>query len=116
MANINYCFYDCISMRIPLTPPLYSNLMEEILNESSHTRIRDILSARISPEPNGNYYHWDKLRYLNTATDGFSHKEWWLGIKLARNALYQELPHKSKNGEPFVFAETNSMRRLLHKE
>jgi Fic family protein len=102
-------------MHIPISPPEYNDLIEEIVNQSSGRRLSEIFSSRISPEPKGNYYHWDKLRHLKEAPNGLNHKEWWFGIKSARQSLYQALPHKAKSGSSFVYAETNSMRRLLHK-
>ncbi|MEQ1546747.1 Fic family protein [Methyloglobulus sp.] len=102
-------------MHIPISPPEYSELLEEIVKQSSPKRLIDIFSSRISPEPKGKYYHWDKLRHLSDAPNGLNHREWWFGIKSARQSLYQALPHKAKNGSSFVYAETNSMRSLLHK-
>lgn len=102
-------------MHIPISPPEYSELIEEIVKESSAKRLIDIFSSRISPEPKGKYYHWDKLRHLKDAPNGLNHREWWFGIKSARQSLYQTLPHKAKSGSSFVYAETNSMRSLLHK-
>lgn len=75
----------------------------------------EVLSARIPPDPNGNYHHWDKLQHLKTPPNNFSHREWWFAIKTARHSLYQTLPHKAKDGTPFVFAEANVARRLLHE-
>lgn len=102
-------------MHIPISPPEYGELIEEIVKQSSAKRLSDIFSSRISPEPKGKYYHWDKLRHLKDPPNDLNHREWWFGIKSARQSLYQVLPHKAKNGSSFVYAETNSMRSLLHK-
>ena len=72
------------------------------------------MSIKIPPDPEGNYYHWDKLRHLEPP-HGLNHKEWWYGIKSARMSLYEFIPHNAKDGAPFLFAEPNSVRRLLHK-
>ena len=74
----------------------------------------EILSAKVPADPNGKYYHWDKLRHLKTPPQNLDHREWWFAIKSARHSLYQVLPHKAKDGSHFVFAEPNAARRLLH--
>ncbi len=101
-------------MQIPLTPPDYTKIAEEIIAQSPK-RLTDILSLRIPPDPRGNYYHWDQLRHLKSAPDGINHREWWFGIKTARKSLYQTIPHNAKDGSTFVFGETKEMRRLLHE-
>lgn len=101
-------------MKIPQTPPDYLELSGEIVSEG-HEKFVEVLSARVPPDPNGNYHHWDKLRHLKTPPNNFSHREWWFAIKTARHSLYQTLPHKAKDGTPFVFAEPNVVRRLLHE-
>jgi Fic family protein len=104
----------CSEMHIPLTPPDYRKLVEDI-STASPGRLADILSLGIPPDPKGKYYHWDRLRHLGTPPGGLNHQEWWVGIKSARKSLYQTLSHKAKDGTPFVFAETNTMRRLVHE-
>lgn len=81
----------------------------------SPDRLLEIFSARIPPDPNGKYYHWDKLRHLKTPPNKLNHREWWFAVKSARQSLYQTLPNKGKDGTPFVFAEPNVARRLLHE-
>ena len=101
-------------MHIPLTPPDYRELFDEIL-EKSPKRFTHIIGTGIPPDPRGNYYHWDKLRHLNSPPNDLNHKEWWLGIKSARKSLYQTILHQAIDGAPFVFGETNAVRRLLHE-
>jgi len=101
-------------MRIPTTPPDFQGLINEIIDESA-ARFSEILSLGVPPDPNGRYYHWDKLKHLKTAPHNLNHKEWWFTIKSARKALYQTLPHQAKDGSPFVYGEPNVVRRLLHE-
>ena len=101
-------------MKIPQDPPNYLELSREIVS-GGQEKLIEMLSSRIPPEPNGIYYHWDKLRRLRTPPNGLSHREWWFMIKTARRSLYQTLPHSAKDGTPFVFAEPNVARRLLHE-
>jgi len=101
-------------VKIPQNPPDFLELSREIVSEG-HEKFLEILSARIPPDPNGNYYHWDKLRHLKKPPNNFSHREWWFAIKSARHSLYQSLPHTAKDGTQFVFAEPNVAHRLLHE-
>ena len=101
-------------MRIPITPPDFQETIGKIIKESPE-RFQRILGTGIPPEPNGNYYHWDKLRHIKSPPNKLANEEWWLGLKWARRSLYQAIPHKAIDGTNFVFAETNTVRRLLHE-
>jgi Fic family protein len=101
-------------VHIPLAPPGFNELLQEIIKNSTQ-RFSEIISLGIPPDPRGKYYHWDKLRHLKTPPDELSHREWWFGIKSARKSLYEAIPHTAKNGTPFVFGEPNVIRRLLHE-
>lgn len=101
-------------MHIPQSPPKFHELAREIVSDSQD-RFAEILSYRIPPDPKEKYYHWDKLRHLKTPPHKLSHREWWFAIKSARHSLYQPLPHNAEDGTPFVFAEPNVARRLLHE-
>ena len=102
------------SVHIPLTPPSFDTLIKECIG-SDPQKFSEILSSSIPPDPRGKYYHWDKLRHLKTPPNNLSHKEWWLGTKFARKSLYCSIPHTAKDGTPFVFAEPNVVRSLLHE-
>jgi Fic family protein len=101
-------------MHIPLTPPKYGELLDEII-ENSPKKLNEIFSLGIAPDPRGTYYHWDKLRHLKSPPNGLNHREWWFGVKSARRSIYQQIPHKDKDGIPFVFGEPKNMHRLLHE-
>ncbi len=101
-------------MRIPATPPPFKELIDDVIKKSPD-RFHQILGSGIQPELKGNYYHWDKLRYLKSPPVDLTSDEWWLGIKFARKSLYQTIPHKAIDGGSFVFGETNTVRRLLHE-
>ena len=101
-------------MRIPITPPDFHGLISEVIEESV-TRFSEILSLGVPPDPNGRYYHWDKLRHLKSPPHDLNHREWWFAIKSARKSLFQTLPHQAKDGSPFVYGEPNVVRRLLHE-
>lgn len=101
-------------MHIPLTSPSINDLIKECI-DSTPQRLIEIISLGIAPDPRGKYYHWDKLRHLKKPPNELTHKEWWLGIKIARKSLYNPIPHSAKDGRPFVFGEPNVVRSLLHE-
>lgn len=101
-------------MKIPLKPPDFHGLLEKLASDSPED-LGKILSFGIHPDPRGNYYHWDKLRHLKLPPHNLSHEEWWLAIKFARKTLYKNIPHSDKDGNPFVYAEPDVVRRLLHE-
>jgi len=100
-------------MKIPSTPPIFYDLVTRINKEPN--KIVEILSSTTKPDPNGKYYHWDKLRHIKLPFDISSHEEWWLAIKFARKALYKNIPHSDKAGNSFVYAEPDIVRKLLHE-
>lgn len=94
-------------MKLPLPPPPVSELIHR------HGRHIDrILAHRLGAEPKGVYEHWDHLRHL-TPPAGLDTEQWWLGIKLARQALGKELPLRDKSDAPFTFAASDSIQRRL---
>lgn len=94
-------------MKLPLSPPETSRLCAHHAEAIPH-----ILARRLSPEPKGLYEHWDHLRHL-TPPEGLSSEQWWLGIKLARNALKKELPLRDKAGQAFGVSMSDSIQRRL---
>jgi len=101
-------------MKIPIKPPDFYSLLRKMAADSPDDLGR-ILSYGIQPDPRGNYYHWDKLRHLKLPPHDLSHEQWWLAMKFARRALYKNIPHSDKDGNPFVYAEPDVVRRLLHE-
>lgn len=90
----------------------------ELFNEvvkGDPENLSKLVGGNQPPDPGNKYYHWDKLRHLKSPPKGISHKEWWFQIKLARRALFQDIPHNDKFGANFVFCEPKSMQRLLHE-
>lgn len=100
-------------MKLPLSPPPFNNLLQEIVSENSD-RLVEILSMDLTPDPKGKYYHWDKLRHI-PPPNGLSAEEWWFAIKSARRALYRPLPFTDKFGNPFKYAQPDIVQRLLHQ-
>ena len=100
-------------MKIPLKPPKLDDLVAKSVGKNPK-RIVQVLSSGVRPNPKGHYYHWDKLRHL-TPPEGLTTEEWWLAVKLARRALYRPVPHTDVRGEPFQYAQPDSVHRLLHQ-
>ena len=100
-------------MKIPQSPPDFNELFMRI-SKGDPEKVADIFTRGIRADSGGRYYHWDKLRHLSLP-EGLSSEEWWCAIKMARKTLYRELPHIDKKGKPFVFAEPDIVRQLLHE-
>lgn len=92
-------------MKLPMAPPAFIDLFDR-------SDIRKILRSRPGPEVKGQYEHWDQLRHL-TPPEGLTPEEWWLGIKMARRGLRQEMPLKEKTGNPFAVVLSDSVQRKL---
>lgn len=93
-------------MKIPMSPPKYD--FKQLV--SANYSIADAFHPTTSK---GEYLHWDKLRHL-AAPHNLSSEQWWFVIKLARKAIYKQLPFKDKNGNPFVIATTDNILHKLH--
>lgn len=59
------------------------------------------------------YLHWNKLRRLDPPGD-LSSEEWWLKIKLARNADMRLLPLKDAEGGSFGYTLPDMVLQHLH--
>lgn len=94
-------------MKLPVSPPSLTTLIHK-----HQGRIRQILAMRMRAEVKGQYEHWDHLRHLTPPAE-MDVEQWWLGIKLARDALKKDLPLHDKAGAPFSFALSDSIQRRL---
>lgn len=90
----------------PVSPPDWPELAKRIGLEAITNR------KIISPEVDGEYLHWDKLRHL-TPPEGVNCEAWWLAIKTARMALADVLPLRDKRGAPFTVSLSPSLQRKL---
>jgi len=62
---------------------------------------------------NGEYAHWDRIRH-SEPPDGIDHEEWWLGIKIARQASLRPIALDDSDGDAFVYGTPDAVFRLLH--
>lgn len=102
-------------MRVPMTPETWNNIFASLLKTpEGMKRLQSIAALQLGPAPDGKYRHWDILRHLSPP-DELTNEEWWLGVKLARQHLYQTLPLKDKKNEPFKYALFDVMLQMLHE-
>ncbi len=98
-------------MKIPTTPPNIENHISELIKQGNHNKLNQIIKFKCTDKKE-TYLHWDKLQHLTPPT-GFTAKDYWVNIKLARQALYQELPLLDKYQKPFRFALVNFILKKL---
>lgn len=102
-------------MKMPMAPPPLEQLVQSILSRpEAAARYMKILGSAADPAPDGRYRHWHKLRYL-TPPDDLTTEEWWLGIKVARRALYRELPLLDREHHAFRYALVDPGLSMLHE-
>ncbi len=73
-----------------------------------------ILNEAVRSEAEGKYRHWDKMRHMAPPA-GFTREEWWGATKLVRRAALKDLPLRDPSGQPFRYAITDMIARLLHE-
>lgn len=99
-------------MRMPAKPPD----LQAIISKRSLTseKLLQLLRLCGPTDGKGRYLHWDKVRYLEPP-EGLSAEEHWLGTKLARWALFLELPLLDTSEKAFNFARPDAVLRMLHE-
>lgn len=95
-------------MKIPVTPPDFAGLIAEVPPE----RFVTIMKRAGGAAPDGKYRHWDTLRHA-PPPEGLTSKDWWLGVKMAREAAYVPLPLRDKVGVSFRFAPIDVAQQML---
>jgi Fic family protein len=97
-------------MRVPPSPPTIPDLLQRI---APH-RLVEILQSGIGANPTSEYLHWDELRH-KPAPAAFSHEEWWLATKLARQAGMRQLPLLDKASRALTYSVPDALLSLLHQ-
>jgi Fic family protein len=99
-------------MKVPVAPPHLPTLLGRVAKKRPE-RLLEIVGAAGGAAPDGRYRHWDTLRHV-PPPKGLSSEEWWMGVKLARLQLYQQLPFTTREGRPFRYALVAPVHRMLH--
>jgi Fic family protein len=98
-------------VRIPQTPPSFDSL---IAAPQKLDKLSAILQAVSSSTTDGQYFHWDELRFRKPP-EGLTHEEWWFGLKLRRQTGHRSIPLKSAKGQLFHFNVPDLVTDLLHQ-
>jgi Fic family protein len=102
-------------MKLPTDPPDLSAILTKVLSKSEGLkRFQALTSARLGPAPGGKYRHWDTFRHTSVL-QGYSVEEQWAAVKLARKALYQELPLRDQGGRHFQYALPAPALEMMHE-
>lgn len=72
----------------------------------------ETLATLRAPDPAAEYVHWDDIRFMEPR-GGISVEEWWMRMRLARDAMRQPLPLVGLGGEPMSYAEPDQVRLAL---
>lgn len=96
-------------MRIPLVPPRLDELQGAPGFLERFRRIYEAGAYRATS--NGTYHHWDRLRHLDPPGD-LTTEEWWMGMKLAREAIYRPTPILDREMAPFRYALVDPILEL----
>jgi Fic family protein len=99
-------------MKVPQKPPRLSDLLKE-LNNDGQNKIVEILGSDLNSKPVGTYVHWDELRHL-PLPNGFTHRQWWLAIKMSRRALYR-FPFADSQRIGFNYSVPDNLFKLIHE-
>lgn len=100
-------------MKLPVTPPKFVETFRKIISQPDGIERLGRLAERLGPALGGKYRHWDTFRQTLPLL-GFTAEEQWLGVKMARRALYRPLPLKDVSGVPFNYAiPTPALEMLL---
>lgn len=97
-------------MKRPESPPTEVNRILALRGN----KLGAILNEAVRSEAEGKYCHWDKMRHMAPPA-GFTREEWWGATKLVRRAALKDLPLRDPSGEPFRYAITDMIARLLHE-
>ncbi len=99
-------------MKKPITPPKYTDVLSLI--QTDPDRFTNIVTASSGPLANGKYYHWDTLRHMSPPPS-LTKEDWWYGLKLSRQSLYELVPLVDAGGQAFKFALVPPIPESLSK-
>ena len=103
-------------MRLPERAPSIEELFDTARPRARGAPAWEKLAKIVATGPvvRGRYEHWDRLKYLPCPA-GFTLREWWFGLKLARAHLLKPVPLRDKKGRPFMVATPDPILKQLHE-
>jgi len=100
-------------MKVPQKPPPDDELLRE-LGEAGPDKLAEVFRSDLGKQqPEGSYIHWDELR-RRPAPQGFTHRQWWLAIKISRGATHR-LPFADSQQTSFTFTVPDHVLKLTHE-
>jgi Fic family protein len=97
-------------MRKPETPPPLEDLLKSLHDPST---IMKIVGLRHEKSLHSKYLHWDQLRRY-PPPEGFTSKDWWLGVKMQRSGVLREIPLTDSAQKSFKFWVPDLVMEKLH--
>ena len=88
-----------------MPPPQWREIMNDLLASDLRDEFVDILTR---PVEDSAYLPWDKLRF-KTPPEGFTHRTWWMRLKLGRAAQKRDLPLLDTHGHQFQYVLTDEL-------
>lgn len=98
-------------MRTPVAPPKTPEILATL--KGGADRFLEVVQSSIGSQPAGSYLHWDELRH-RPAPQGYTHEEWWLATKFARQQAKRSLPFQDKAGRHFTYCTPDVVQSILH--
>lgn len=97
-------------MKLPTKPPS----TEELFSSLREGRLLKVIRSQSSPTVDGQYFHWEDLRYRDPPEDS-TREEWWMALKWTRGRMARPLPFNDVDGHRFTYVLTDEMLSMLHR-
>lgn len=101
-------------MKIPKTPPDVEKIIDGLKDSEARSFINLLGKASSFSDLENNYYHWDKLRFLELPEGVENHKVWWTILKIKRNSNYKNIGITGMNKIPFKYTMLDSFSNTTH--
>jgi Fic family protein len=99
-------------LKRPIDPPPLGTLLAKAAANGGE-RLKAVLTAGIRPTDGDRYRHWETLRQL-APPNGLTSEEWWLGTKLARDSIRNEIPLSDAQGRHFGYCMPDPAYDMTH--
>ena len=91
--------------------------MNDLLRDlpaDGESRLASLLQRAHPVDEEGRYLHWTEIKY-RPPPPGETAETWWLGMKLARQAVSRDLPFDGAAGRPITFANIDRVQAMVHR-